>query len=305
MNGTCVPIYLYGLWPNAGEIGPAIGLADGTVFATGSSVPNNTVHGPPARGAQTGIYNPATNSWALGPNFPVIPGNPFNTYLDMGDESAVLLPGGNVFMTVHNSSNQPGHEAYYPEEYQPQSQSLCSITNAPATLTQNVQPAKMELLVLPTGQIFVTEYDNANPQNYYYIYTPAPQVVNSSWRPVINSVGSSFTQGSRNNPISGYRFNGLSQANQFGDDFQNATNYPLVRITNNSTHKVVYARTHDHNTMEIETAGSTDTTSTMFDVPSNADLGASTLVVVANGIISSNSATVTICAPTGCTAEVK
>ncbi len=74
------------------------------------------------------------------------------------------------------------------------------------------------------------------------------------------------------------------QAMAFGDEFENATNYPLVRITNNSTKHVFYARTHDHSTMGVATG--TKVVSTNFDVPRGSDTGASTLVVVANGIAS-------------------
>jgi hypothetical protein len=74
----------------------------------------------------------------------------------------------------------------------------------------------------------------------------------------------------------------LSQAAAFGDELQTATNYPLVRITNTKTKHVFYARTHGHSTMGVAT-GST-TVSTNFDVPTTIDTGASTLVVIANGI---------------------
>ena len=83
-------------------------------------------------------------------------------------------------------------------------------------------------------------------------------------------------------PITGTQFNGLSQAAAFGDEFQTATNYPLVRITNTSTGHVFYTRTHDHSTMGVAT-GSTPV-STNFDVPTTMETGASSLVVVANGI---------------------
>jgi hypothetical protein len=82
--------------------------------------------------------------------------------------------------------------------------------------------------------------------------------------------------------ISGTQFNGLSQANAFGDEFQTATNYPLVRITNKSTGHVFYARTHGHSTMGVATG--TKIVSTNFDVPASMETGASSLVVVANGI---------------------
>jgi len=44
----------------------------------------------------------------------------------------------------------------------------------------------------------------------------------------------------------------------------NRNQLPLVRITNNSTHHVFYARTHDHSTMGVATG--TATVSTNFDV---------------------------------------
>jgi hypothetical protein len=83
-------------------------------------------------------------------------------------------------------------------------------------------------------------------------------------------------------PISGTQFNGLSQAAAFGDEYETATNYPLVRITNNSTGHVFYAKTHNHSTMAVATGSAI--VSTNFDVPATMETGASSLVVVANGI---------------------
>jgi hypothetical protein len=74
----------------------------------------------------------------------------------------------------------------------------------------------------------------------------------------------------------------LSQAASFGDEDQTATNYPLVRITNQATHHVFYAKTHDHSTMAVATGNAI--VSTNFDVPAKMETGASSLVVVANGI---------------------
>ena len=85
-------------------------------------------------------------------------------------------------------------------------------------------------------------------------------------------------------PLSGTQLNGLTQASSFGDETQNATNYPLVRITNRASGHVFYARTHDHSSMGVAT-GST-TVSTSFDVPAAIEPGGSQLQVVANGIAS-------------------
>jgi len=56
----------------------------------------------------------------------------------------------------------------------------------------------------------------------------------------------------------------------------------LVRITNNGTGHVFYARTHNHSTMAVATGAAI--VSTSFDVPSKMEAGASSLQVVTNGI---------------------
>src|SRR6202020_1363917 len=127
------------------------------------------------------------------------------------------------------------------------------------------------LIVLPTGQVLVGGSEVYNPTGTF----------EAGWAPTITSVASSVTRGSTY-PVSGTQFNGLSQAAAFGDELQTATNYPLVRITNNQTHHVFYARTHDHSTMGVATG--TTVVSTNFDVPATMETGASELVVVANGI---------------------
>jgi hypothetical protein len=69
----------------------------------------------------------------------------------------------------------------------------------------------------------------------------------------------------------------------YGDEAQNATNYPLVRIINLATNHVFYSRTHDHSSMAV---ASSATVSTQFGVPAAQETGPSNLEVVANGIAS-------------------
>ena len=127
------------------------------------------------------------------------------------------------------------------------------------------------LMVLPTGQVLIGGSEVYNPAGQYQ----------ASWAPSITNCPSAVTRGS-SYKISGTQFNGLSQANAFGDEYQTATNYPLVRITNTASGHVFYARTHDHSSMGVATGSKT--VSTTFDVPTSMETGASTLVVVANGI---------------------
>lgn len=68
----------------------------------------------------------------------------------------------------------------------------------------------------------------------------------------------------------------------YGDDVQNATNYPLIRVTNTSTGQVTYWRTYNHSTMDVATGNTL--VSTQFDGPANMPVGGYNLEVVANGI---------------------
>jgi hypothetical protein len=103
----------------------------------------------------------------------------------------------------------------------------------------------------------------------------------ASWAPAITKAPTTLVRGSTHK-ISGTQFNRLSQAAAFGDEYETATNYPLLRITNQATGHVFYAKTHTHSSMAVATG--TKTVSTKFDVPAGMETGASSLAVVANGI---------------------
>ena len=101
--------------------------------------------------------------------------------------------------------------------------------------------------------------------NLNFVYKSTGTFMNV-WRPTITS----FLFQNNVNPggtyqIFGTQFNGLSQANAFGDEFQVATNFPLVRITNNATGDVSYAKTYNFSTMGVATHAKI--VSTSFDVP--------------------------------------
>jgi Kelch motif len=196
----------------------------------------------------TAIYTPGSSltnpgTWTVGPDFP----NGDNA----GDSFAVLLPNGNVLVEGLNTG--------------------ILYTWDGTSFTAGPSAGNNSLMVLPTGQILIGGAEVYN----------APGTYDPSWAPTITNCPASVTRGSTYK-ISGTQFNGLSQANAFGDEYQTATNYPLVRITNNATGHVFYARTHDHSTMAVATGAKT--VSTNFDVPAGIETGASSLAVVANGI---------------------
>lgn len=200
----------------------------------------------------TAIYDTLTGTWTKGPVFP----NGDNA----GDSFAVLLINGDVLVEGDSGTS-----------YLYNGTTFTAGASTPGSL-----------MVLPTGQVLVGGGTTE-------VYNPAG-TYQTSWQPAIATYPSTVTRGSTYS-ISGTQFNGLSQAAAFGDELQTATNYPLVQITNNSTHHVFYARTHNHSTMGVATGS--ETVSTNFDVPASMETGASSLVVIANGI-SSASVSVTV-----------
>ena len=225
------------------EVGPAVLRPDGTVFATGAS---------DCSAGHTAVYNSTNGTWSAGPDFA--------SSQAANDAPAALETNGNVVVEVSPSSGTFST----PSKFYEWNGSTLSAINNPPNVT-NTASYQGHLLGLPNGQIMYTDYSTD-----VEFLTPTG-TFNSAWQPTITSVDSTLTTGSTFT-ISGTQFNGLSQANAYGDDFQDATNYPLVQIMNNATGHVFYAKTHDHSTMAIAT-GST-VVSTSFDVPSGMETGA-------------------------------
>lgn len=240
------------------EVGPAVLRPDGTIFATGAS---------DCEAGHTAIASIKTRKWTKGPDFP-------NSDA-ANDAPAALEISGNVIV---EASPFAGTFSAPSKFYEWNGTALSAFVAPPNAV--NTPSFVGHLLVLPNGQIMYTDYSTDVE------FLTSVGTFNTAWRPTIKSVATSLTHGSTNNPISGTQFNGLSQANAYGDDFQDASNYPLVQITNNATKHVFYCKTHNHSTMAVATG--TKVVSTKFDVPSGIETGASTLVVVANGIPSAS-----------------
>jgi hypothetical protein len=241
-----------------GEIGPAILRPDGTVFFTGSYTNNNV-----NSSGNTAIYDTLTGNWTMGPVFPTTDGFGDNA----GDSFAVLLPDGNVLV---EGDSGLGYE----------------FDGTNFSLTTSTNTYLGSLLVLPTGEVLAGGFPSAFVAGYPTQTYTSSGTYQASWAPTISGIESRQLVRGSTYRISGTQFNGLSQACAFGDEEQCSENYPLVRITNNTTNHVFYARTHDHSTMGVATGS--QHVWTYFDVPPRLENGASTVVVVANGIPSAS-----------------
>jgi uncharacterized protein (TIGR03437 family) len=255
----------------AQEVGPAVLRPDGTVFATGAS-------------GHTAVFNIASGAWVAGPDFPVQGGGQNS----VADGPAVLLPNGNVLVgaspVTADNTGQLGSSA--PTRYfEFDGTRLNPVTSPPGA--QYDGSFQGHMLMLPTGQVLFTDGSSD-----IELYTPAG-TPNSAWAPTIKTAPATVVTGATYT-ITGTQFNGLSQASNYGDDVQQATNYPLVRITNKATGHVFYCRTHNHSSMGVATGATL--VSTEFDVPT-IETGASILEVVVNGIASAPSSLTVAIAP--------
>jgi hypothetical protein len=244
------------------ETGAAMLRPDGTVFAFGSQ-------------GYTAIYDTHTQHWAAGPRLPISPqGHQYTAQ----DAPAALLPGGNVLFAATGGASVGGNYSNPPvsffefdgKRFIPEP----TLPNARIDASYSVN-----LLVLPTGQVLATDSSDD-----VEIYTPDASVALPQWRPEIETIPHVVSRGSTYT-LTGIRLNGMSQASVYGDEGQNATNYPLLRFTSwGRSPRIVYGRTHDFSSMAV---ASNSLVSMKFDVPSNLPNGLVLVQVVTNGIASS------------------
>jgi len=234
------------------ELGPGVLRADGTVFYTGANQ---------CGAGHTAIYDSQSGRWHAGPDFP--------DGLDIADGPASLETNGKVLMMA-----SPGIFNTPSTFLEWDGRSLSTVPGPPNASIDSSYYGNM--LVLPTGQILLTDLSND-----IEIYTPS-RGDEAAQRPVVAGAPTLVHPGACYE-IAGFGFNGVSQGAAYGDDAQSATNFPLVRITNLASGHVYYARTHDHSSMAVASAR---LVTTHFDVARLQEPGPSKLEVVANGVAS-------------------
>jgi hypothetical protein len=251
--------------PILSEMGPAMLRPNGTVFILGSS-------------GNSSIYDTRSHRWSLGPTMPI---SPQGFQYTAQDAPGALLPSGHVLVAASGGAANGGYSnppvAFFEfdgRKFIPEP----TIPNAAQDVSGSIS-----LLLLPTGQVL-----SVDGSLDVEIYTPDSGdddheiESHEEWRPVVTWAPRLLGPG-KSYVLEGIRLNGMSQASSFGDELQDATNYPLVRLINVRTGRVFYCRTHDHSSMAV---ASDRVSSTHFDVPATAERGLSRLEVVANGIAS-------------------
>jgi hypothetical protein len=240
----------------ATEIGPAVMLYNGTVLALGGT--NNTaLYTPPATLNGTG-------SWVAGPPIPGGNSSP--------DCPASVEPNGKVlFINTPTDFAAPSFA-----EYDPVANTMNPITGPPNTY--NVPSFMPRFLDLPNGQILMTGWGPG-----LWVYTPVggPQ---AGWKAHLNSCtkvnATTYT-------LTGTQLNGITCGGSYGDDASMNTNYPIVIMTNASTHAQFFAKSFNFSTMGLNTGNTV--VSCQFSPPANLPAGNYSISTVASGVPSSNS----------------
>ncbi len=269
------------LWDNnSHEMGPAVLRPDGTVFQAGGTTALGT--------GQSAIFQSYYLQWTQGPNFPT---DSQGNQLDISDGPAALLPNGNVLMMTSPGNGLAGAIFF---ELQYGTDQLVKVSAPPNAVNDAAFYGHM--LLLPTGQILFTDFSQD-----VEIYTPTYTRVVPSWVPRVKTVNGEkcvrqllgcvlIVHNQSTNVLEGFQLNGMSQAVAYGDDYQAATNYPLLRLTEVQLcpypgcavpARVYYCRTHDHSSMGVATGNLL--VSTEFDCAKVPE-GAYDMEVVANGI---------------------
>jgi hypothetical protein len=159
-------------------------------------------------------------------------------------------------------------------DFDPKVGSMIAIQGPAGFLLSTEGAFVTRMLVLPTGQLLLSD-----SSNQLYVYTPVGSPP-ASLRPEISDV--KYT-GKGVFTLTGVRLNGQSAGAAYGDDDQMDENYPLVRLQNPATGNVYYCRTTNWDSVSVD-GKKTETVD--FTLNSAVTPGSYRLTVVGAGIAS-------------------
>lgn len=237
------------------ETGPAITLMDGRVICFGAT-------------GHTCIYTPGAKGhdgkWKQGPDLPINPKH--KDQLRAADVPAMLEPNGKVLLLTQGKKTASAFVEYDP------------VHNAFGTILKGAPRASQcnvtRFLLLPSGQGLVVVAGSGE----CYALTFSGDI-DPSWAPKITSFPSSVTPGDTVT-LAGTQLCGLSECQSFGDDNQQAQNYPIVRFVDQFG-GVTYVRAYGVSTRSIA-RGKAGTV--RVEIPASLYAGRYTVQAVAMGI---------------------
>jgi len=252
INDGNIPV---NLWQGGAEIGAGLLLPNGNVFWLGQT---NTALYTPSGTTNMGV-------WQAGP---IIPNG---QEAEIGP--ACMMPNGKALCMVHPSGTYGPPGSFY--EYDPTANAFTQAALPGGN--SNLYPNDAGMTVLPDGTILVS----FNGFSATYCYQPDGSQLAAGKPTIISITNTAY----RTYHLTGQMLNGLNEGPNYGGGNQeNSCNYPLVRMSNSVSGNVYYARTYNWSSNGVMTG--TNIVSTEFMVPANLPAGNYSLVVVADGISS-------------------
>ncbi len=234
------------------------------------------------------IYTPSGNSrtrgtWASAANFPTIG----SSVVAQPDAPLAMMVNGHILLAVSPVGTSASNEFLTPAYFLEYDYTTNAFTQVTSTIPgigaddlAGVLCQQASFLDLPDGTVLMgINQDGNTVSKEYWVYTPGSAAI-AQGKPTINSI---IPDGCPNYKITGKLFNGISEGTGFGDDQQNSTNYPLVRLTNGTN--VYYAKTTNWNRVGAVQTDSLEDTA-VFTTPATLPAGTYSLVVVVNGFAS-------------------
>ena len=239
----------------------------------------------------TAIYTPSGNTsngtWAKGPAMPKISGVTYGC----PDAPAAMLPSGNILCAFSPAGTYNTPTYFYEYNYLTNAFTQVSAAGG-GNQMPNTAAYYTTMLDLPDGTVLLAQQGDNN----YYQYTPSATVAPlAAGKPTISSIIPECP----NFKITGTLFNGICEGAAFGDDWQMATNYPIIRLTKGTS--VYYAKSSNWNRVGAVMTGSLADTAT-FSVPSTIPAGTFSVQVIVNG---NPSATYTLTLPCSNTTNIE
>ncbi len=244
------------------EMGAGFLLPDGRAFFLGST-------------GHTAYYTPSGNTspgtWSSGPDIP----NGYGTV----DAPVAMMVNGKILCAASPKNTSLSLSGaflaptkFFEFDYLSNSFTLISAPTGDDSL--NVPCYMTNMLDLPDGNVLFSTQNSSQ----CYVYTPAgtPLAIGKPTISNFENLNCDTVQ------ITGTLFNGISEGAGYGDDWQMASNYPIVRLTNGTN--VYYGRTFNWNSTGLQRGAAPDTT--LFTLPVGLPYGSYSLAIIANGISS-------------------
>jgi hypothetical protein len=299
-GGHSIPSGLQLYQSGTDEIGAAVMMYNGNVLQFGAN----------DQRPSTGLYTVSTDTWQAGPVPPDDPHHPGKKLIQT-DGPAVLEPNGRVLALMSAWLTAPGQGQCQAVEYTPDSGigsfTVLQAPGQPRLCAVYGLPAKQgHMLLLPNGQVMLTYFTTR-----VEIFTPSSLQTPHGIRPYISSISGTLLRPGGTYWLIGIQLNGLSQASMYGDDYQSATNFPVVQVSEvddppgcNGQIVSLFATSNDFIPSWLPLRGNlpnsiqpANQSATHFKVPDGFQVGTCNtynLSVITNGIQSDNSVRVTI-----------